>query len=313
MKSNSTTHALFITCSAVAVTLAVAMIHTPALADPSESPGEGGPTGGPPLLEMSVETSYAVGGATKFRGTKFGDSDAFDMNIGVSILKPLNEKWFIPFEIQSKNLDFGSPAGVPMPDAVNTLEFGTGLAYRPNDRWMFTARIGAELYKLEDVGGNDVGVSGGLLAMWEYGPSLQWMFGLMVQPDNDLPVLPLVGVNWRIREQWELQLMLLSPRLTYSLDDRWKLHAGMGLNFGNTFRTSDTLGTSLGLPRYNDALGSYSDMRFGGGFAYQLGRSFSLEAEAGYSMSREIDYTNVDEKVKFEPAAYSHLGLKYEF
>ncbi|HSH95181.1 MAG TPA: DUF6268 family outer membrane beta-barrel protein [Roseimicrobium sp.] len=276
--------------------------------------GKGDPDGRPPLLEVKVETSYTGNAEAKFRGGKYGDSDAFDINVSVSTLTPLSEKWFIPFELQSQNLELGSRAGLPVPDDINTFEFGTGLAYRPNDRWMFMARINAALYKFEDVGGNDIGISGGLMAMWEYSPSIKWTFGLMVQPDNDdLPVIPMIGVSWKINERWELDLMLLSPRLIYTVNDKLKFHAGMGKNFGTTFRSSDTLGTSIGRAKFNDALGSYSDMRFGGGFEYQLSKSFCFEAEACYATGREIKYDDIDEKVKFGDAPYVRVGLKYEF
>jgi len=310
-------HRLLIAAGAVAILApVVATAQTNRLDGMVQPPGRGNLDDGPPLLEVKLETSYTVGGETKFRGAKFGDSGAFAVNLSASTfvrLSQSDEKWMLPLELQSQNLSLDSLVGVPLPDRINTLEFSTGLAYKPNDRWMFMARISPTLYKFDDLGANDISFSGGLMAEWEYSPSVKWMFGLMVQPDNDLPVLPLVGVDWRINEQWELQLMLIKPRVIYTLNDQWKFHAGMGLNFGTTFRTSDTLGTSIGLPRFNDALGQYSDMRVGGGVEYQLNKSWSFAAEAGYSMNREIDYQDIDEKVKFGNAPYFSLGLKFEF
>jgi Domain of unknown function (DUF6268) len=307
-------HPRHITAGAVAIFSPVAATaQTKEFAAIEQPPGKSAEDDGPPLLDVKLETSYTLGGDTEFGGGKFGDSDVFGANLSVGTLMPLNEDWSIPFELQSQYLSMGTLAGVPLPDAMNTLEFGTGLAYRPNDRWMYKASINTALYKFEDIGGNDIGISGGLMAMWEYSRSLKWMFGLMVQPDNELPVIPLIGVNWQINEQWELQLMLIKPRVVYTLDDQWKFHAGMGMNFGTTFRSSDTLGTSIGLPRFNDALGSYSDMRFGGGLEYQLTKSWSFEAEAGYSFNRKIDYEDIDEKVEFDPAPYFRAGMKYEF
>jgi opacity protein-like surface antigen len=315
MKSKLTLRTIRTTPWAAATILGAVMVQaqvfggTPLQPEGKDDPGER-----PPLLEVKVETSYTGNGEAKFRGEKYGDSDAINLNVRVSTLTPLSEKWFIPFELQSQNLELGSLAGLPVPDAINAFEFGTGLAYRPNDRWMFMARINAALYKLEDVGGNDIGISGGLMAMWEYSPSIKWTFGLMVQTDNDdLPVIPLIGVSWKINEHWELELMLLAPRLIYTANDKLKFYAGMGLNFGTTFRSSDTLGTSIGRSKFNDALGSYSDMRFGGGVEYRLSKSFSFEAEAGYATGREIKYEDIDEKVKFGDAPYVRVGLKYEF
>ena len=276
-------------------------------------PSRGNPDDGPPLLDLKLESSYVAAGETQFRGAKFGDSGALGVNLNASTMMPLSENWMLPLGLQSQNISFDSLSGLPLPDRINTLKFSTGLAYKPNDNWMIMARINPGLYKLEDIGANDIGITGGLMAKWQYSPAVEWTFGFMVNPDGDLPVIPLVGVNWLINEKWELQLMLLKPRVIYTLNDQWKFNAGMGLNFGTTFRTSDTLGTSIDLPRYNDALASYSDMRFGVGAEYQLNKSWSFEAEAGYSINREIDYKDIDEKVKFGNAPYFRLGLKFEF
>lgn len=320
MKSQLAICSLRLTACAVAVLSPIVAAAQQATSPRFEvirpSPGESQPDDGPPLLDVKLDTSYTAEGETTFRGAKYGDSSALNFNLSASTFVPLsqsNEKWMLPFDLQTQNISLDSFAGVPLPDRIHTLEFSTGLAYKANDEWMFMARISPTLYKFDDIGGNDIGISGGLMVEWEYSPAVKWMFGLMVMPDNDLPVLPVVGVDWRINERWELQLMFLDPRLVYTLNDQWKIHAGMGLNFGTTFRTSDTLGTSIGLPRFNDALGSYSDMRIGAGVEYQLNKSWSFEAEAGYSMNREIDYQDLDEKVKFGDAPYFRLGLKFEF
>jgi hypothetical protein len=227
---------------------------------------------------------------------------------------PLNERWFIPVDLQTRYLSLDdSPAGVPLPDAINTLDFSTGLAYRPNDRWMFMFQAGAGLYKLGDIGGNDIGFSGGLMAMWDYNPSLKFTMGLMASSDGDLPVIPLVGLEWLISEAWELKLTVNDTRLIYSPSEKWDIYAGMDLNLGTTFRAGDTLGAEIGRPEYNDALGSYSDVRVTGGLGYQLSQSLRLETEVGYSVSREIDYSRIDEKVKFDPAPYVSVGLRLEF
>lgn len=293
--------------------LTLAMTQTQAFTNEPPSPHEGDEGAGPPPLEVKMESSYTLGGETEFRGAKFGDSDAFNASLSLSAFWQLSEEWSIPFELQSQHLSLGSLAGVPLPDTINTLEFGLGLGYRPNDRWTFMARVNPAFYKFDDVGGNDIGFSGGLMAEWQYSPSLKWMFGVMWQPNNAMPVIPFIGLDWQINEQWELQLTFPKPRLIYSLNDKWKIHAGMDLVLGTTFRSSDTLGTSISLPQYNDALGSYSEVRLACGVGYQLSKSLSLEAEGGYAITRDIEYKDIDDKVTFDPAPYVRIGLRYEF
>lgn len=305
MESKLTAHALLF----FAATLAQA--QTFAGTPPDDDEGRDG--GGPPPFEVKMESSYTLGGDTEFGGRQFGESDAFNASLALSAFWPLSEKWSIPFELQSQHLSLGALAGVPLPHTINTLEFGLGLGYRPNDRWMFMFRVNPAFYKFEDVGGNDIGFSGGLMAEWQHSPSFKWMFGVMWQPNNTMPVIPLVGFEWQINDQWELLMTFPKPRLVYSVTDRLKLHAGMDLILGTTFRSSDTLGTSIGLPQYNDALGSYSEVRLALGAGYQVTKSLSLEAEGGYAISRDIEYQDIDNKVTFDPTPYVRIGLRFEF
>jgi hypothetical protein len=266
----------------------------------------------PPLFDVTLESSYTAAGKAKFRGADFNDSDAYNVSLGLSTRAPLNEHWCIPLELRSQNLFLGSPAGAPVPENINTLQFGTGLSYRPNDRWMFMARVSPTLYKFSDLGSNDIGVSGGLMAMWNYSPSLKFMFGVVFSPDSDLKVLPMAGLDWAINDQLDLSLMFPKPRLIYTPNDHWSFHAGADLNMA-TFRTGDSFGTSIGLPQYNDALGTYRDIRIGAGVGYRISKTLSVEADAGYSVNRQIDYTRIDESVEFDPAPYAGISLRLSF
>jgi hypothetical protein len=275
-------------------------------------PLRGGDTNRPRLLQVNMDSSYTASGKAKFLGTKSGDSGAASMSAAVFAPLPLNEKWIIPLGLMSQNIWLDSVPGAPVPDQIHTLGFNTGLGYRLNDDWMIMGMFNPTLYKFSDVGGNDIGLSGGINAMWRYSPSLTLMFGLMVSPDSDLKVLPMIGADWRINEEWDLRLMFPQPRLIYQPDEHWSFHFGANM-VGTTFRSSDTLGNSISLPQYNDALATYRDIRVGGGVGYQFSKTFRLEVEAGYSVSRQIDYTRIDETVNFDPAPCVRLGLNIGF
>ncbi|HTI69965.1 MAG TPA: DUF6268 family outer membrane beta-barrel protein, partial [Candidatus Limnocylindria bacterium] len=213
---------------------------------------------------------------------------------------------------RSQNLALNQLNGIPIPDQIHTLYLGAGVGYRMNHEWQFATRIGPTLYKVDDIGGNDIGISGSLTATWNYRPGLRLVFGLLVSPDSDINVLPVVGVDWAINDRYDLRLMLPKPRLTYKLDERWSLHLGADLTMA-TFRTSDDLGNTVHLTQYNDALGTYRDIRIGGGIRYQFTSTIGLEVETGYSVYRQIEYTRIDESLKFDPAPYFRLGVSARF
>ncbi len=264
------------------------------------------------LFDVTMESSYTAAGETKFRGTTFDDSDAYNISLDLNSRITLNQHWMVPFELKSRNLELGALTGVPIPDGIHTLQFGTGLGYTPSDRWMFMARIAPTLYKFSDVSGNDMGFSGSLTATWKYNPSLKFMFGVIASPDSDIKVLPIAGLDWIISDQLDLRLMLPKPQLIYTPNDRWRFHVGAELNTA-IFRTSDSLGTSIGLPQYNDEIGNYRDIRIGTGICYRFSKSISMEADVGYSVNRQIDYTEIDETVEFASAPYAGLGLRVNF
>jgi hypothetical protein len=44
-----------------------------------------------------------------------------------------------------------------------------------------------------------------------------------------------------------------------------------------------------------------------------LNKSLQVEAEAGYSVSRQINYTDANQTVDFDPAPYVRLGVNFNF
>lgn len=278
-----------------------------------------------PPIDLLIDYSSTSAGPTDFRGGERTESGAqtatFALSGSISLgappkgeenTPPVPSKWKLSLGLLSQNISFDDVPDAPVPDAVHTLSLNTGLSYRLNDTWTFTANVSPTLYRLDDVGSSDIGVRGGVMATWRRSPSLLWMFGVMADPDGEFPVLPMVGANWRINPEFTLSLVVPRPQLVYRPSNRWRFHVGANLT-GATFRTSDTFGTERGEPRYNRALASYRDIRFGAGFALQVNRRLSIEAEGGYSVNRQIDYTRIDERVKFDPAPYFQVGLRAKF
>lgn len=266
----------------------------------------------PPTIQSWVDTSYTAAGAAKFRGAKGEDSDAFSLGLGAGGRVGLDGGWSVPLGIQSQNHFLDELASAPVPGRIHTLGFSAGLERRLNEQWSVGLMLSPKIYKFEDLGANDIGLSGGLYASWIYSSTLRFAFGLIVAPDSDVPVLPVAGLDWQINDRFDLSLMYPRPRLSYRIDDRWKLHLGADVN-SVTFRTSDTFGNERAMPRYNDALATYRDIRVGFGVGYRVSNSVSLEAETGYSVSRQFRYSRIDEHVSFESAPYCRLGISARF
>ena len=266
----------------------------------------------PPRLAASMEASTVFSSQADYRNQKRGGSAASSLALAWNGNLPLSEQWIVPLDLMAQQISLGEVPDTPVPDAIRTLSLNTGLVFKTREDLMLMGRLGGTLYRTSGLGAKDLGLSAGLMGMWRYSPAFTYVFGMMFNPDSDRRAFPMIGVNWSINPQLTLSLTLPRPRLTYQPNEHWSFHAGANLN-GATFRTSETMGTRLGDARYNGALGSYRDIRVGGGLAHAFTSSLSLEAEAGVSVNREINYQQLREHVRFGPAPYLSLGVKFGF
>ncbi|MDD5762406.1 MAG: hypothetical protein PHP88_07850 [bacterium] len=54
-------------------------------------PGGSEPGVRPPLFDVRLESSYTAAGKSKYGGANYGNSDAYNVNLGLSARTPLNK------------------------------------------------------------------------------------------------------------------------------------------------------------------------------------------------------------------------------
>lgn len=275
-----------------------------------DSYGEADPSV-PWRIGASLDYSYISGGDVSFQGAT-GKSDAQSLNARIHAEIPINDQWFVPVGIGSRNLFLGTVAGAPIPDQINTAGFDAGLGYHFNDQWTFAGSIGPRFYRLDDIGGDDIGVGGTIRAVYRWKPNLTLVFGVNFNTRRQAPFLPAAGLRWGIRTNLTLNLMWPRPSLVYRVGRKLDVFLAGGGDF-TAFRADSNLGNNIGQPQFNNALGTYRDFRVGVGADYRLRRGLSIGVEGGYSFGREIDYKDIDQTVSFGNAPYIQAGLRYRF
>ncbi|MHB9075043.1 MAG: DUF6268 family outer membrane beta-barrel protein [Desulfobaccales bacterium] len=264
-------------------------------------------------LNVFVDSSYVGSGNVKYGATTRGKSDAFSLTLGLNAQIPLQDKWIAELGLGSDNLFLNSVAGAPVPDQINTMRFSAGLGYRFNQKLTVVAMLSPMLYNLSDIHSNDLGFAGMVRAEYRVNPDLLLAFGVGFNPDSEYPVLPAAGLIWNIRQMnLTLNLMFPGPRLIYHATPNLSLYAG-GRMVAATFRTESDQGDKIGVPRFNNALGTYRDFHLGGGVDYQIIRGLMFSVEGGYSVGRQIDYTRLNETVTFDPSPYIQASVKGRF
>jgi opacity protein-like surface antigen len=308
MTNNNRNAALAFLAAAFLSVPAVAQENAVATAGDFDRPPQEGQAG----WQANVDTGYVAGSAPKFQGTRLGDSDAFNYKLQAGTRVPLNKDWFLNLDLISDNFSLEQVSGAPIPADIHTLRFSAGLGYRLADKWTISALVSPSLFRLDDVRGADLGLSGGVLARFNASPSLTLSFGMFGAADSDIPVMPILGARWQINDRYTLSVGMPKTRLSYRMDAKWSLYTGLDFD-GAIFRTSDDLGTKTGFPQYNNAMGAYRDIRLGAGTGYEFMRGLRAEIEAGYSVYREINYFRIEQTVKFRPAPYVRLALNARF
>jgi len=93
-----------------------------------------------------------------------------------------------------------------------------------------------------------------------YSPNLQLVLGVSVDVERKYPVLPAVGVRWKIAPQWLLDAVLPTPRLQYELTRDVSLYAGATVRDALSVWTM-TLEFLHGIPRSQPRCSLYTEIR----------------------------------------------------
>lgn len=258
-----------------------------------------------------IRYSSVGAGAVNFNGIK-GYSGLQEVDTRSISEAPLYKDWFVPFGLVLRNLSLGPVPGAPIPSDINTLGVKSGLGYHLNDDWTITGSIGSRFYRLDAVDSSGIGVGRSVRATYQWAPNLTLTLGLAVDPNRDLPILPLGGLRWGIRSNLTLNLTFPRSGLVYRPSANLKLMAGFDGDFA-VFRAQNNLGDNIGMPQYNNGLGTYREFRLGAGAEYRIKGGFSASIKGGYSFDRQLDYQRIGQTVNFGSALFIQAGLKYHF
>ena len=230
--------------------------------------------------------------------------------------------------IEWENYAFGHGSDL-LPDNLQSVSAVVGLDTKFSDSILVRIQANPGFYGSDDIDGDTFMVPFILGGSYIYNPSLQFVLGVSVNVDREWPVLPGLGVRWRMSSQWVLNAVLPNPRLEYEVTKQFKLYGGASLK-GGTYRVDEDFGFDRRhdmLPgpeaslaqrdrsgRYNHAVLDYREIRLGGGLEWQVTPWLSFMAEGGFAASRSFDFHRVDAKYRAESGApYGAIALHGEF
>jgi len=264
--------------------------------------------------EFEADTSYVGNARSNFGSGASGDVSEESSGGRFIIAPQVNDGPIYRFGLGFQRYTFGFSKAAPFPDILESENVVVGMDFELFNSWLVRVEADPGFYNdSRATGFRDFNVPFSIGGSYIAGEDLQWVLGLEVDINRQLPVLPAIGGRWAINDQWVLDAILPTPRLEYGWSKDLTLYLGGDVDDG-TYRVDRGLGTAVGLPKLSGAIVEYDEVRVGAGFSWKASKAITLELEGGYLPYREFDFHRADSHFSNENgAAYGQMSLNAQF
>ena len=202
----------------------------------------------------------------------------------------------------------------PLPASVDALAAVIGSDIQLTSALLVRIEASPGIYgSFNEVSGRDFDVPVRIGASYFQSADLIYTAGLSIDVNANWPVIPAVGVYWKVSDQWVINGVAPRPQIRYILSNKATLFAGADLQT-DVFRVDDQFGSSRGIPKLNHALMDFWEVRGGAGFIWNLADTVKLELEGGTVPYRRFDFYRADFKMTSSSwSPYIRLGFEMSF
>jgi hypothetical protein len=285
---------------------------------PSPAPAPADTTPAP----SNIKTSYEFDGDTSYVGdarTNFGSGVKGDVSEERTRAKfvaspQIGDGPIYRFGLSYQRYTFGFSKAAPIPDVLRSESAVVGVDFELFNSWLVRVEADPGLYgDGRSEGFRDFNVPFLIGGSYIASEELQWVLGLDVDIDRQLPVIPAIGAHWTLSDSWVLDAVLPTPRLEYDWSRNLTLYLGGDVDDG-TYKVDRGLGSALGRPDLGGAIVEYDEIRVGAGFSWKASKAITLELEGGYLPYREFDYHRADTHFSNDDGApYGQMSINAQF
>jgi hypothetical protein len=280
-----------------------------------KSVGRTSPSASALSYELNAESSFFGLGTVSAGSRNFGNIKEISSSASFVLSAQVRDTVLLRLGVEWQRYSFNPEARAPVPDSLQGLDLAIGADLQVAPALLL--RIGAHpgIYSdFADISWQDVNVPFEIAATYFVSSDLLFIGGIYVDVDADTPVFPVVGVRWKLSDKWLIDGVVPRPQIQYRLTDKATLFAGADLREA-TFRVGEQFGRTRGIPKLNDAILDYFEIRAGAGVTWKLSQSVDLDVEGGCTPYRRFDYPRADGfKVKSEDLVpYLRIGLSAKF
>jgi len=269
---------------------------------------------GETTYEANADYSYVGGAHMRNGGTDIGTLSEQSNQVHFAVSTQLPSGPLLRIGTEWQRYSFSSlPTSARLPNTLQSLNLIIGA---DAELWGWLIRVEAQpgfygnFQEINAKGFNLPFIIGG---MYLVNPDLQWIAGVSVNVERDIPVLPAAGVRWKFANDWVLNAVLPRPRLEYMLTKSATLYTGGDFKLG-TYRMDGSFGNDHGNPLLNNALVDYTEIRVGGGAEIKAGPSVKIDFETGCMVYRQFDFHRANFAISNNSgAAYGQIIVSCSF
>ena len=265
--------------------------------------------------ELEGESSFVATG-TATRGSKnVGDITEISGSAGLIVSRQIRDIALLRLGVQWQGYSFDPAPTAPIPDAVQGVNLVVGVDWQVSPALLLRIEALPGLYgTFRDVSSKDFNVPFEIGGSYFVSPDLIFTAGALVDVNADFPLYPAIGVHWKISSKWVLEGIAPRPQLQYLLSDKVTLFAGADIR-DTTYRMDQHFGQSRGIPKLDNAILEYWELRASAGLTWKLSKNVSLDIEGGCVPYRRFYYPRADNlKVLSEDVVpFARIGLSAKF
>ncbi|MBG88437.1 MAG: hypothetical protein CMO80_16260 [Verrucomicrobiales bacterium] len=271
------------------------------------------PFSGRPPTTVRFTSSYTGEGAMSQGTRSLGDFDQryYETTIRTPIARTGRLDW--TGGLRWRRFDFDAPAAAPIPDSLQAVSLDLNVGTTIGKRWRLDGTFYPGIYSdFEDLQSEDFNTPGLIRIVYSQSGDLQWLLGLRIDPENDLPIVGGPGVRWRFADRWTLNFFFPSPNLTFKASE--DLSFSLGADWlGGSFRVNDAFGSRFGRPELDGENVTVREIRAVASARYRLNETWRLSASAGYALHRRIAFEDSNLQLGAEAAPFFQLGVSARF
>ncbi|HEY0792159.1 MAG TPA: DUF6268 family outer membrane beta-barrel protein [Chthoniobacterales bacterium] len=266
-------------------------------------------------LDADADAAYIASGRAHRKTEQFGRFDEVDSSVSVlSTFQPSSNSLVGRLGLEWERYWFSANPNSTLPRALESLNLVLGADFQLGSAILARVEAMPGFYgDLHRFSSRQFNVPIECGASYVYSDKLFFIVGASINYERNWPVFPAAGLLWHINDKLTFNGILPKPGLQYQLSDTLTLQLSGGL-VGNTYRVNTDFGRSRGIPKLDNALVEYEEVRIGGGLTWKIGKHLSVNVEAGAVPYRRFDYNRSDYKIiSSNTAPYAELDLSTKF